>query len=118
MTFATHVWMQQFASRLQEHLVAGRTAEASRMFAELLPGFDRPASLPVALLREMLAAKKRMHEESLRGWTETPRGYLVPTEPDDGERELVRERLKAAIDVVQGIDDYVCDCAGVPEGER
>jgi hypothetical protein len=43
-------------------------------------------------IREQL----KHHEASLDGWRE-PDGFLLPTEPDPEERQLMRERLKAAI---------------------
>ena len=74
--------------------------------------------ISVALIRKMLASKKLQHEDSLTGWCENPTGYLVPTEPDANERELVRERLKAAITTIEQIDDYVCDVANISEDRR
>jgi hypothetical protein len=42
------------------------------------------------------------YETSLDGWRE-PDGCLIPTEPDPDERQLVRERLKAAIHALRWV---------------
>lgn len=49
-----------------------------------------------------LLTRLAYHEESLRQWAE-PDGLLLPTEPDPNVRELIRLRLRVAIDTLRWV---------------
>lgn len=77
----------------------------------------RHHAVKVPLLRQWLRDKVKQHHAAITGWKELD-WYLIPTEPDRETRDRIIASLAAAIQTLEQVDDYICDYAGIPEGDR
>lgn len=59
----------------------------------------------VGWVRKFIQERLKQHADNLAMWQE-PDGFLIPTEPDPEEREMVRQRLNAAIFEINKILEF------------
>lgn len=77
----------------------------------------RHHTVKVTLLRQWIRDKVKQHKAAIAGWKE-PESYLLPTAPDRETRDRIIRSLKAAVNTLEEVDEYICDYAGIAECDR